>query len=629
VALDDQAEQLIRVGKRFADALDAEWLVVSVETPAMLRLGETARNRRVDILRFAESLGAQSVTLDGPSASAALSEYARLRNVTRIVVGEPRRFGFWSLFRPSTATKLVRTGGGFDVSVIARREPFKATTAQRRIAVGREVHWPQYWAAVGISVASTAIAAIMYPYFALTNLVMIYLLGATVAALRLRRGPASLTAVANIIALDFFFVPPLFSFAVSDFQYVVTFGVMLVVTLTIAGLVANVRAQTRVSGARQRRTSLLYAMSRELAATRGLEDLARVAVKHVAETFASHAVVFVPDSKGRLQLPLSAPEPGSLLGANLSIAQWVFEHSSPAGLGTDTLPASAAQYLPLKGSRNTLGVLAVEPMQKRRLLLPEQRHLLETFAGQIALALERAGLQEEAELSRVTAETESLRNTLLASISHDLRTPLSVITGASSALNDPSMAFDADARRALTAQIESKAKQMSETISNVLDLMRLESGHVALRLDWLMIEDLVNSAIERLGARLADHPVTTELPADLPAVHVDGALMLQVFTNILENAAKHTPAGTEVLITARPEDMFVKVIIDDTGPGLPPGNPEQLFAKFHRGREEGNTGGAGLGLSICRAIVNAHGGQITAAQRSGGGARFSFTLPVA
>jgi two-component system sensor histidine kinase KdpD len=403
---------------------------------------------------------------------------------------------------------------------------------------------------------------------------------------------------------------------------------MLAVTLTIAGLVASVRAQTRVSGARERRTSLLYAMSRELAATRSFEDLARVAVKHVAETFASRAVVFVPDSNGRLQLPLSVPEPGSLLDADLSIAQWVFEHSAPAGLGTDTLLASSAQYLPLKGSRNTLGVLAIEPTQKRRLLLPEQRHLIETFAGQIALALERAGLQEEAELSRVTAETESLRNTLLASISHDLRTPLSVITGASSALNDPSMAFDADARRALSAQIESKAKQMSETISNVLDLMRLESGHVALRLDWLMVEDLVNSAIERLGVRMADHPVTTQLPADLPAVHVDGALMLQVFTNILENAAKHTPVGTGVRVVARPEDAFVRVIVDDNGPGLPPGNPEQLFAKFHRGRDEGNTGGAGLGLSICRAIVNAHGGNIAAAQRPSGGAQFSFTLPV-
>jgi two-component system sensor histidine kinase KdpD len=628
VALDDQAEQLIRVGKRFADALDAEWLVVSVETPAMLKLGEASRNRRIDILRLAESLGAQTVTLDGPSASAALTEYARLRNITRIVVGEPRRFGLKVLFRPSTATKLVRAGGGFDVSVIARRITSPTKLARPETAAPQGVDWARYWAAVGISLACTGLAATMYPYFALTNLVMIYLLGATIAALRLGRGPASATAVANTVAFDFFFVPPRFSFAVANFEYVVTFAVMLAVALIIATLVASVRAQTRVAGARERRTALLYAMSRELAATRSLEDLARVAVKHVAETFASRTVVLVPDANGGLRHPKSSPMVGSLLGADLSVAQWVYDNSAPAGLGTDTLPGAHAQYLPLNGSHRALGVLAVEPTQRRRLLLPEQRHLIETFAAQIALALERAGLQEEAEQSRVTAETERLRNTLLASISHDLRSPLAVITGASSALNDPSMTFDPEARRSLTAQIEGKSKEMAEIISNVLDLMRFESGQFSLRLDWVMIEDLVSSALERLGTRLAEHPVESRVPTDLPPVHVDSALMLQVFTNLLENVVKHTPPGTRAMIEAVLEDQFVRVSIEDTGPGLPPGDLEQLFAKFHRGRDESSAGGAGLGLSICRAIVTAHGGQIDATQRPGGGARFSFTLPI-
>jgi two-component system sensor histidine kinase KdpD len=248
--------------------------------------------------------------------------------------------------------------------------------------------------------------------------------------------------------------------------------------------------------------------------------------------------------------------------------------------------------------------------------------------AQIALALERAGLQEEAEQSRVTAETERLRNTLLASISHDLRTPLAVITGASSALNDPSMTFDPEARRSLTAQIEGKSKEMAEIISNVLDLMRFESGQFSLRLDWVMIDDLVSSALERLGTRLAEHPVESRVLTGLPPVHVDSALLLQVFTNLLENVVKHTPSGTHATIEAVLEDPFVRVSIEDTGPGLPPGDVEQLFAKFQRGRDESSAGGAGLGLSICRAIVMAHGGQIDATQRSGGGARFSFTLPI-
>jgi two-component system sensor histidine kinase KdpD len=629
VALDDQAEQLIRVGKRFADALDAEWIVVSVETPAMLKLDEATRNRRIDILRLAESLGAQTVTLDGPSASAAVTEYARLRNVTRIVVGEPRRFGWKSMLWPSTATKLVAARGGFDVSVIARREPpLRRNSSRAGLAGPREIRWGRYWVAAAISAACTGLAAVMYPYFALTNLVMIYLLGATIAALRLGRGPAIFAAVVNVVAFDFFFVPPRYSFAVSDFQYVVTFGVMLAVALTIATLMANVRAQTRVAGARERRTSLLYAMSRELAATRTLENLARLAIKHVAETFASRVVVLVPESEGRLRYPPGPPGPDALKGADLSIAQWVFDHSAPAGLGTDTLPAAPAQYLPLVGSQRTLGVLAVEPTQRRRLLLPEQRHLLETFAGQIALALERAEFAEEAERSRVNAETESLRNTLLASISHDLRAPLRAIAGAARALNDPSILFDDRARAELTAQIESKANDMSGTISNVLELMRLESGQVKLRRDWLKLPDLVSAALARADERLDSYPVAIQLPADLPAVRADGALVVQVFINLLENVAKHTPPGTRVTIIGNVEDEFIRVLVDDDGPSFPPGDPEQLFAKFHRGRDDNHRGGAGLGLSICRAIVNAHGGAIHALRRPGGGARFSFTLPI-
>jgi two-component system sensor histidine kinase KdpD len=629
VSIDDQAEKLIRVGKRFADALDAEWLVVSVETPNMLELGEAARNRRINILRLAESLGAQTVTLGGPSASGALMDYARLRNITRIVVGEPKRIGLRALFTPSTATKLVRAGAGFDVSVIARRTTTGSATVPRDAPVAIDIRWRRYWAALSISFACTALAAIMYPYFALTNLVMVYLLGATIAALRLGRGPAAVAALANVVAFDFCFVPPRFTLAVSDFQYVVTFGVMLAVTLIIANLVANVRAQSRVAGARERRTALLYGMSRELAATRSLENLARVAVKHVAESFASRAVVFVPDATGRLHQPHSEPISGSLRGADLSVAQWVFDHNVAAGLGTDTLPAAAAQYLPLKGSGDMLGVLAVQPTQRRRLLLPEQRHLLETFAAQIALALERAELADEAEASRVAAETEGLRNTLLASISHDLRSPLAVIAGASSALNDPSLNFDAQVRGQLIASIENKAHEMSEIISNVLDLMRFEAGHVALRRDWQSIDDLVGAALSRLEPRLADHIVEIELPGDLPDVYVDAPLITQVMANLLENAAKHTSAGTRVAVSAGVDGELLWIAVEDTGPGLPEGDPERLFAKFQRGRDEGNTGGAGLGLAICRAIVNAHGGTIGATRRAGGGARFLFTLPKA
>jgi two-component system sensor histidine kinase KdpD len=236
-------------------------------------------------------------------------------------------------------------------------------------------------------------------------------------------------------------------------------------------------------------------------------------------------------------------------------------------------------------------------------------------------------LAEAAESARVTAETESLRNTLLASISHDLRTPLAVIAGASSALNDPKMSFDAEARRLLTASIETKANEMTDIISNVLELMRLETGQVALRRDWQSIEDLLSGALSRCEGRIANYPVQDKLPADLPPVYVDGSLIVQVFANLLENVARHTPPGTHISVSARADESVIRVEVDDDGPGFPQGDPERLFAKFHRGRDEGNTGGAGLGLTICRAIVNAHGGSIEAARRAEGGARVSFTLP--
>ena len=628
VGPDEQGEELVRFGKRFADALDAEWTVVSVETPKLLRLDTAARDRRISVLRLAESLGAETVTLDGPSAGATLTAYARTRNATRIVVGEPRRRWFW---HRSTVDELLARPHGIDVSVIARRAP--ATQSERpRVADhgASPFPWPRYLAAAGASALCTIVAALMDPYFALTNLVMVYLLGASLSGLRLGRGPAILSSLLNVLAFDFFFVPPRYSFAVSDFEYLVTFAVMLVVALTMANLMASVRQQTRVAGARERRTALLYAMSRELAATRGLDRIAQVSIKHVAESFAADVALLLPDGEGRLNAPPPASggeEGGRYLAPDLSVAQWVLDHGRPAGMGTNALPGAAAMYLPLAGAQHTLGVLAVSPSNSRRILLPEQRHLLETFAGQIALALERGHVAEAAESAKIAAETERLRNTLLASISHDLRTPLAVITGASSALTDPTLTLDSTARTALARSIEVKAREMNDLISNVLDLMRFESGEVRLSRHAETLADLVALAQERVSPALDHHEIVVDLPPDLPAIDVDAALIVQVFANLFENAARHTPPGTRVTVSAAAEDGAVRIVVRDNGPGLPPGDGDRVFAKFHRGRGEGNSGGAGLGLAICRAIIGAHGCQIGASNGSDGGARFEFTLP--
>ena len=402
---------------------------------------------------------------------------------------------------------------------------------------------------------------------------------------------------------------------------------MLIIALVIANLMASVRQQTRVAGARERRTALLYAMSRELVATRGIETLARVAVSHIAEVFQCQAVVLLPNRDGKLTYPMDLPLEGSLKGADLAIAQWVLDHGRQAGLGTDTLPAASALYVPLQEGGKPLGVLAVLPSNPRRILLPEQRHLLETFASQIGLAVERAQLAENAEGSRLDAERESLRNTLLASISHDLRTPLSVIAGAGSALAQHGAALDEQTRVNLARSVETKAREMSELVSNVLDLMRFESGHLVLRRDWQTLDDLVGAALTNLESKLTGHPVEIRIPQDIPPVHVDATLIVQVFSNLFDNIAKYTPSGTRVYVTAQVDGIFVRVLVEDEGPGLPVGSPERLFDKFQRGNDEGTVVGVGLGLAICQAIIRAHGGEIAAQRREGGGARFELTLP--
>ncbi len=629
VGPDAQSEQLVRVGKRMSDALDAQWTVVYVETPRLLRLADSDRNRRIEVLRLAESLGAETVTLDGPSAAETLIEYAQTRHATRVIVGAPKRRGWRAVLRPSASVQLVTNARGFDVITVAttERTAIRPAAGTNRPDTARPIPWPRYGWAVATTLICTGLAFVLFPRFDLSNVLMIYLLGVTVAALRLGRGPSAVTAVLNVAAFDFFFVPPRFNFAISDAQYFVTFAVMLLIALVIGNLVASVRQQTRVAGARERRTALLYAMSRELTATRGLSSMARVAVRHVAEVFQCSAVILLSDSDGKLHHPRDPPLEQSYRSADLAVAQWVADHGRQAGLGTDTLPAAAGLYVPLGDERQRFGVLAVLPSNPRRVLLPEQRHLLETFAGQIGLALERARLAETAEAANLARERESLRNTLLASISHDLRTPLAVIAGAGGALAERGAMLDENTRISLARSIEAKAMEMTGLVSNVLDLMRFESGEIVTHRDWQSVDDLVAMALQAQSERLAQYPVELRIPQELPHVHVDASLIVQVFSNLFDNIAKYTPPGTNVLISAIADGQFVRVTVDDNGPGLPPGDPARLFDKFQRGVEEGTAVGVGLGLAICKAIVTAHGGTVEARRREGGGARFELTLP--
>ncbi|HEY8067672.1 MAG TPA: sensor histidine kinase KdpD [Burkholderiales bacterium] len=638
----EDAESLVRAGKRMATALHADWIVVYIETPELLRMPEDERDRRIALLRMAESLGAEPVTLGGSSVGEELANYARTRNVTHILIGRPRRPLWRRLFSPSTYGELLALTDGVDILVVsgageaaALRSPFLARSrtylqaAQTGAAPGgAKPRWPGYAWSLAAVVACTLLGRAMTPSFELVNVAMVYLLAVVLIAFRFGRGPAVLASVFGVASFDFFFVPPQLSFAVSDIQYLLTFIIMLAVALIISNLAASVRLQANVAGHRERRTALLYAMTRELAATRGGQNMARVAVRHVSEVFDSQVVLLLPDASGQVRHPQGESIAGSLHGADLGVAQWVQDHGEPAGLGTHTLPGTESLYLPLSGTQLVLGVLGVLPANPRRVLLPEQFHLLETFTAQIALALERARLAEHAQQASIDAETEGLRNALLASISHDLRTPLAVISGASSSLAERGERLSAEDRATLARSIFDQSQQMGQLIANVLEMTRLEAGAIALNRDWHALGEITGAVLRRLKEPLAAHPVTLALPGDLPLVRVDATLIEQVFANLLENAAKYTLPGTAIALRAERSNGALLVSVEDAGPGLPPGDPEKLFAKFQRGAAEGAIGGAGLGLAICRAIVRLHGGKIWAERPAGGGVAFRFTLPI-
>jgi two-component system sensor histidine kinase KdpD len=635
VGPDSQAERLVRAGKRVADRLDAEWLVVFVETPDLLRLSESERNRRIAILRLASSLGAEAITLGGPSASAEILEYARTRNVSRILIGSPNRSRWRRLLRSSTTEQLLESSNDIDVMVIARNRDTERTVPQASSAgvqasESDKQRWPRYLLAVSATLIATVICwgfNRLFPALGQANLVMIYLLNSALIAVYAGRRAAIVGSLLGVLAFDFVFVPPRFSFAVSDAQYVITFAVMLAVALIIGNLNASVRLQARVAGYRERRTALLYAMTRQLAMARGRDEMAEVAVHHIHQVFSSRAVMLLPDEQGKLTRPRATSTHESFTDPDLGVAQWVFDHSKPAGLGTDTLSGAAGLYLPLAGGDRVFGVLGVLPDNSRRVTLPEQYRLLETFAAQIGQAIERADFAAHAQAAEVRAETEAIRNALLASISHDLRTPLSTIIGGAATLAGNLDALSDADRRALATSVTEEATRMSERVTTLLDLVRLETGAIQPRLDLYSLEELVGSVLHRLEPRLRRHRVRTELPESLPLLRVDGRLIEQVLENLLDNAAKYTPEGTEIRIRAYAQTRQIEISVEDDGPGLPAADPEVLFEKFQRGAPEGAVGGIGLGLAICRTILNLHNGRIWAENRAPHGAAFRFTIP--
>jgi len=644
----NESATLVRAAARLAASLRADWLAVYVETPKLQRLPDAARKRTLDALKLAGEMGAETVTLEGADAAATLVAYARMRNVSKLVAGKSTRGRLTKLIKRPFADKLGESATDFDLTSIAyqdtRGNVFKSarpTLFSASVAADPKPPLSAYVAATAIVAAISALAFAASYHVSLANLVMLYLLGVIFAAMRLGRGPGVYLSFLSVVSFDFFFVEPRLSFAIADTQYVLTFVVLLITSLTISHLTSTLRHQARSASRRERRTAVMYAMVRELGAALTEGQIIEIATRHVSEVFGARMAILLPDSAEKVRQKTDEPDPLTSLPEDklsLDVAQWVYDKQQAAGFGTDTLPSTAAYYLPLKAPMRTRGVLALMTAKADEFAVPEQQRLIDTFASQIALALERVHYVEIAQDALVSMESERLRNSLLATISHDLRTPLTAIVGLAAVLSEKlkHKGRVVDEPAELAEAIHDESLHMVSLVNNLLDMARLQASGVRLDLQWSMLEEVVGAALAVCRRMLGARPVTVKIAADLPLVKLDAVLMERLLANLLENACKYARAGEPLAIDAMTihegDEKFLKVSINDLGPGLIPGTETSIFEKFTRGDKESATPGVGLGLAICRAIIQAHGGRIGARNRKNAdgniiGASFWFTLP--
>ncbi|KQQ91747.1 two-component system sensor histidine kinase KdpD [Massilia sp. Leaf139] len=619
------SEHVVRSAARLAGQLGVDWHAVYVETPALQRLPAPQRERILLALKLAESLGATTSVLAGGDIAGAIVNYAREHNLSRIVMARGRGGRLWRTPHIRRIAALAPDIDLVDVGAPTHRPmPTVSEGSAARASSQGGRRWLSYALAAASSIGTALLAMPLLPFLDLANIAMLFLLVVVMVAVRLGRGASVVATCVGVACFDFFFVSPRFSFAVSDLQYLVSFCVMLAVGLVTGHLTAGLRFQARVAAHRERRSRALYEFATELSGALQTEQIFDTTRQLLQRTFRAQAVLLLPDGDDRLQAPVQAEGADKV---DLGIAQWAYDKAESAGLGTDTLPASPFFYLPLVAPMRTRGVLAIAPEQQRWILIPEQRAQLDTFAALAAIAIERVHYIEVAQAALVSMETERLRNSLLAALSHDLRTPLTLLVGLSESLARSKPPLPA-AQLELARGLHEGALRMSALVANLLDMARLQSGEVRLKLEWQALEEVVGTALRLSGPLLEKHTVTTHIPPDFPLLRFDAILLERVLCNLLENAAKYTAPGARIDISAALHGGSAALTVADDGPGIAPGREEEMFEKFTRGERESGRGGVGLGLAICRAIVEAHGGRIRYAGSELGGAAFVVTLPL-
>lgn len=620
------SEKLVRTAARLAARLGSVWHAVYVETPQLHRLPDDRRRAILSALRLAQELGAETATLADPSEEKAVLHYAREHNLGKIVIGRRAKRRGWG--SKSFADKLADRAPDLDLVIVALDD--KPPTTATRTADTRSLS--EKWRvqlrgcafAVLLCAAITFIANQWLITFDAANLVMIYLLGVVVVALLYGRWPSALATVVNVLSFDLFFINPRGTLAVSDVQYVLTFAVMLSVGLIVGNLTAGVRYQARIARYREQRTRLLYEMSKALAAERTPRAIAATSERFINNGFYARSKLLLPDEQGQLRNASSQGEPTRW---DEAIARWSFDKGLPAGAGTDTLPGVPYQILPLRTPEKTHGLLIIEPNNLRQLMIPEQQRLLETFTLLVATALERLQLTASEEQARLSSEREQLRNSLLAALSHDLRTPLTVLFGQAEILT-LDLASEGSKHAPQASEIRQHVLNTTRLVNNLLDMARLQSGGFSLRKEWLTLEEVVGSALKMLEPGLGGQHIALSLPEPLMLIQVDGPLFERVLINLLENAVKYAGPRAEIGLNAQQRNGRLDLEVWDNGRGIPAGQERQIFAKFARGNKESAIPGVGLGLAICQAIVEVHGGEIFAVNRPEGGASFHVLLPL-
>ena len=623
---------LIRYARRVADRLRVPWTAIYVETTRTQRLSVAERDRIADFLRLAERLGASTITIPGRSIAEEVVAYATANNITQIVIGKSNRSRWFEMVHGSVVHELVRRTGSISVHVISAddSETVPPKSIETRPAI-EPIRIEPYLGSAGAVAVALGIGLLLKHFIAVQSISLVFLTAILASAIAWGLWPSLFAAIASMLAYNFFFLPPLYTFTVGDPENVLALFFFLIVALIVSNLTARTRTQVVTARSRAKTTAELYAFSRKVAGIGALDDLLWATAHQITSMLNVRTVLLMPlkDREG-LEVASGYPPEDQLDDADMAAARWSWEHNRPAGRGADTLPGAKRLFLPLRTDSGPVGVLGIDRDAPGPLLTPDDRRLLDALCDQAAVAIERISLAKGLDEARVLAETERLRAALLTSISHDLRTPLASILGTVSSLRSYPERYSPAEREDLLATLQDEAERLNRFVANLLDMTRLESGAIDLKLELIDVAEIVGSALQRAGNVLAGHRVEVNIEPHLPMLRLDAVLFEQVLFNLLDNAAKYSPIGSRIDIRATRDGELVEIEVVDEGPGIPPADLERIFDKFYRVQaQDRRRAGTGLGLAICRGFVEALGGWIVARnRRDGSGAVLTIRMPV-